>query len=98
MKEFKGTPGPWRRPKGSISLFIDAPIGGGMLQEVAACGPTDNPEHQTQNANLIWASIDLLDALQQSTQSMLDSGYSPDSAVIRANRAAIAKALGEDHE
>lgn len=47
------------------------------------------------DAQVMAASRDLLEALEQSLTSMLDSGYSADSVVIRCARAAIAKAKGE---
>jgi hypothetical protein len=61
----KHTPGPWFVKKTAMSCFIDARIGGGMLQEVAWCGQTATPEHMDANARLIAAAPDLLEALNR---------------------------------
>lgn len=63
----KHTPGPWLIT-GSMTKYIEARIGGGMLQEVAACGPTEADggygAQQMANAKLIAAAPDLLEALE----------------------------------
>ena len=91
------TPGPWfTRREGFSTVYIEARIGGGMLQEVAACGPTAaGIGQQKANAQLIAASPELLEALQ----SLIDMdiayqrGPKVSDAVDKA-RAAIAKATG----
>lgn len=91
MKEFKGTPGPWfEHREGFSTVYIEARIGGGMIQEVAACGTCDKgSDQQSANAKLIAAAPELLEALQD-----LES-----RACIYVNTskaiAAINKALGE---
>ena len=54
------TPGPWfiHRPHGTI--YIEARLRDGMLQEVAACGPTEECGQQEANAALIASAPDLL--------------------------------------
>lgn len=63
----KFTPGPWF-VSGQITKYVEARICGGMIQEVAACGPTDADggygEQQIANATLIAAAPDLLEALE----------------------------------
>jgi hypothetical protein len=50
-----GTPGPWfTKREGFFTVYIEASIGGGLLQEVAACGPNANGfNEQEANAKLI---------------------------------------------
>ena len=57
------TPGPWFVPKSFGTQYVEARIDGGMLQEVAACGPTQEPTQQYANARLIAAAPELLEAL-----------------------------------
>ena len=94
---YKFTPGPWFIT-GNMTRYIEARIGGGLIQEVAACGPTeaDNGygEQQMANARLIAAAPELLEALEY----MLETNESGDNAGDQARaqaRAAIAKARGE---
>lgn len=51
----KPTPGPWfEHREGFSTVYVEARIGGGMVQEVAACGPTDAGQYQqAANARLI---------------------------------------------
>jgi hypothetical protein len=58
------TPGPWFVPERTGTQYVEARIGGGWLQEVAACGPTEKPEEQRANARLIAAAPQLLQALE----------------------------------
>ena len=59
------TPGPWRtKREGFSTVYVEARIDGGLIQEVAACGPTEaGLEQQEANARLIAAAPELLDAL-----------------------------------
>ena len=51
------TPGKWfTTQQGYSTIYVEANIGGGMLQEVAACGPTEAWEQQEANARLIAAA------------------------------------------
>lgn len=61
---YQFTPGPWFVPFKSGTLYVESRIGGGMLQEVAACGPTEDPSQQAANAKLIAAAPDLLAAAE----------------------------------
>ena len=51
----KPTPGPWlTHREGFSTIYIQASIGGGWFQEIAACGPTnDGSAQQEANARLI---------------------------------------------
>ena len=94
MKIFKGTPGPWfEHREGFSTVYIEARIGGGMIQEVAACGPTEKgSDAQSANAMLIAAAPELLEALQFIINDC--SRMIPKCAEDKA-KAAINKALGE---
>lgn len=51
------TPGPWfALPRKYSTIYVEARIGGGMLQEVAACGPTEVTTQAEANARLIAAA------------------------------------------
>lgn len=93
MSEFKGTPGPWFIT-GSMTKYIEARIDGGMIQEVAACGPTHEDNgygaQQNANANLIAAAPELLEALQEVVRISDRKHDAWDKA-----KAAINKALGK---
>lgn len=55
MGEAKPTPGPWlTHREGFSTIYIQASIGGGWVQEIAACGPTnEGGAQQEANARLI---------------------------------------------
>ncbi len=104
----KHTPGPWYAT-GKLTRYVEARIDGGLIQEVAACGPTKadggyGPQ-QEANARLIAAAPDLLEALKELSRSFIGT-YSDDQRSDdeinnhrehweRMARAAIAKATGE---
>ena len=69
MTANKHTPGKWYTHRSGFStIYVEARIGGGMVQEVAACGPTEaGPEQQEANARLIAAAPELLEALTKLT-------------------------------
>jgi hypothetical protein len=93
----KHTPGPWR-VDGTQTLYIEAVVRPGWLQEVAAVGPTEADsgygEQQKANARLIASAPDLLDALKR----IIDADDSKELTQhdIELGRAAIAKATGND--
>jgi hypothetical protein len=60
------TPGDWfAKRDGFSTVYIECRIRPGVLQEVAACGPTEaGPEQQEANARLIAAAPDMADALK----------------------------------
>jgi hypothetical protein len=98
------TPGDWfAKRDGFSTVYIECRIRPGVLQEVAACGPTEaGPEQQEANARLIAAAPDLLAALKdmhagwlyiRSTHGDL-YGVGWDRAQGKAE-AAIAKAEGK---
>ena len=86
------TPGPWH-VTGKLTRYVEARIDGGLIQEVAACGPTKadggyGPQ-QEANARLIAAAPDLLEALQYAVEQVPELGSVPGIS------AAIARATGE---
>lgn len=96
----KHTPGPWFIT-GSMTRYVEAKIDGGLIQEVAAIGPTNADggygEQQQANAQLIVAAPDLLAALEELADLVDDivwGNYKPDSFTTQPARAAIAKATG----
>ncbi len=97
MSDFKGTPGPWfEYREGFSTVYVEAKLRDGLIQEVAACGPTEaGQESQSANARLIAAAPELLDAIQW-MQMALTSGTAMDIAIGQEKAAAaIAKALGK---
>ncbi len=88
----KHTPGPWRtKREGFSTVYVEARIDGGLIQEVAACGPTEaGLEQQEANARLIAAAPELLEALGL----IANTGMDARQCMLTA-RAAIARATGE---
>ena len=91
------TPGPWY-VTGKLTRYVEALIDGGLIQEVAACGPTKadggyGPQ-QEANARLIAAAPALLEALKWMVLRT-EGGEYPDGKCLEDARAAIAKATGE---
>lgn len=74
------TPGPWY-VTGNLTRYVEARIDGGLIQEVAACGPTEadggyGPQ-QEANARLIAAAnpasvSELLDRLEAAEADALE--------------------------
>lgn len=97
----KHSPGPWfTKREGFSTVYVEARISGGMLQDVAACGPTEaGSEQQEANARLISAAPELLDALklcEGNISSLLASAHPKVFGVwLEVVRAAIAKATGD---
>ena len=85
------TPGPWfTKREGFSTVYVDARIGGGLLQEVASVGPQEGGiQQQDANARLIAAAPELLEALD--SLMYWDNGK-PEWEIARA---AIAKATGK---
>ena len=92
------TPGPWFI-SGTRTKYIEARIPGGMIQEVAACGPTaaDNGygPQQEGNARLMAAAPDLLEALEKLLEFWQPSGSPEEHDIQAEGYAAIARAKGE---
>ena len=90
----KHTPGPWV-VVGRLTKYVEARLVGGLIQEVAACGPTMADEgygqQQEANARLIAAAPDLLEALKRCKFDSLNMTLEDREFC----RAAIAKATGE---
>ena len=57
----KHTPGDWfTKREGFSTVYVESRIGGGLIQEVAACGPTNGGvEEQEANARLIAKAPEL---------------------------------------
>ena len=89
------TPGPWV-VVGRLTKYVEARLVGGLIQEVAACGPTMADEgygqQQEANARLIAAAPDLLDALKRCKFDSLNMTLEDREFC----RAAISKATGEE--
>lgn len=81
------TPGPWYAT-GKLTRYVEARIDGGLIQEVAACGPTKadggyGPQ-QEANARLIAAAnpltieelLDRLEAAEKAVTEAYQRGYS----------------------
>ena len=93
------TPGPWV-VVGNLTKYVEARLVGGLIQEVAACGPTMADEgygqQQEANARLIAAAPDLFAALMSAVSEADAWGLSDDECEwIPMARAALAKATGE---
>ena len=90
------TPGPWFCPTPLHGTFyVEARIDGGMLQEVASCGPTAEPSQQAANARLLAAAPELLEALTDCVEHMHWTQPQGEAALKKA-KAAIAKATGSE--
>jgi hypothetical protein len=101
------TKGEWfAKRNGWSTVYIECRIGGGLLQEVAACGPTANGSaEQEANASLIAAAPDLLRALEAAVAFIECSMKFPDGTddsndaytayLDTSPRKTIAKAKGE---
>lgn len=98
MSEQKHTPGPWfTKREGFSTVYVEARLRQGVIQEVAACGPTEaGQDQQEANARLIAAAPDLLSIAQRFLA--LDAQWHPErhaaekAELITEARAAIAKA------
>ena len=98
----KHTPGPWV-VVGRLTKYVEARLVGGLIQEVAACGPTMADEgygqQQEANARLIAAAPDLLEALQDVDALWMHHSVAHGDGKIGPLHekviAAIAKATGE---
>ena len=101
----KHTPGPWRtKREGFSTVYVEARIDGGLIQEVAACGPTEaGLEQQEANARLIAAAPELLDALiallgvapsKAPGAGLIVGAEEKHANALQAARAAIKKATG----
>ena len=96
MKEFKGTPGLWKVNEvadDDISEISSTMVVAGPLV-IACIGPTGNTDLKSDidNANLIAAAPDLLEALQDALHCYDKHGEHSEWDFARA---AINKALGE---
>lgn len=95
MKEFKGTPGKWkytvRNVNEMMTTFHGVTIGDTYIEAAT--------RNEREDALLIAAAPDLLEALQNATR-VLEAGKNvkfPDwIETIQKSKAAISKALGEE--
>lgn len=96
------TAGEWYSHRvGWSSVYIESPIGGGQVQEIAVCGPTAfGTDQQDANARLISAAPDLAEALIAATkfltwcieQTPLGPAPMTGPEALEQARAALAKA------
>ena len=100
------TPGPWYAT-GKLTRYVEARIDGGLIQEVAACGPTKadggyGPQ-QEANARLIAAAnpatiselLDRLEAAEKAVTEAYQCGYSTGREEIEAERDALRAELSK---
>lgn len=91
MREFKGTEGLWVVVDGSAAgkqvISESAPK---TRRNIASCGG----QRREENANLIAAAPELLEALQDMVESYQWEASMENPSLLKA-RAAIAKALGD---
>jgi hypothetical protein len=99
MSAAKHTPAPWfTHREGFSTVYVEACLRQGVVQEVAACGPTEaGAEQQEANARLIAAAPELLESLilmvrthDEPAESMLQE--MKEQQWLAKARAAIAKA------
>lgn len=92
----KFTPGPWfTHREGLSTIYVEARLRPGIVQEVAACGPTEaGQEQQEANAALISAAPNLLEALRTLLDCAKYGDVFQDADAWNDARAAIAKATG----
>lgn len=95
----KFTPGPWfiNRSEMGIHKYVEARIGGGMIQEVACCGPTELHEQSDANARLIAAAPELYEALLTARKELAGLPHSLGYEITHmpAIDLALAKARGD---
>lgn len=91
MKEFKGTPGKWkytvRNVNEMMTTFHGVTIGDTYIEAAT--------RNEREDALLIAAAPDLLEALQQLLEDVYSNNYSVLGYRVEGARAAISKALGE---
>lgn len=102
----KATPGPWfAKREGFSTVYVEARIGGGLVQEVAACGPTvAGQEQQEANARLIAAAptqhaemlryLPVLERAESDPKLWAQLTEGLGIATLNSYRHAIAKATG----
>ena len=97
QNETKFTPGPWfTKREGWSTVYVEARIDGGMIQEVAACGPTDAGQDQQQaNAHLIAAAPELYEALDALIKLYEEDDGCRELPEYISARTALSKARGE---
>lgn len=84
-------------------MYVEAKLRDGVIQEVAACGPTEaGQESQSANANLIAAAPELLEACLRIQSQFRQAGVKPKAGSLNPIEdnaaqidAAIDKALGQ---
>lgn len=99
MSESKFTPGPWfAKREGFSTVYVETRLRHGVIQEVAACGPTEAGQAQQEaNARLIATAPDLLSIVQRFVA--LDAQWHPDlyatekAELMAEARAAVTKAI-----
>lgn len=98
--ELKVTGGEWfSKREGFSTVYVFSRIGGGLVQEVAACGPTnDGQDQQEANARLLAASKNLYEALLLIEPDGDFSGWENKDGedIGKKINAALAAARGED--
>ncbi len=64
---------PWHVTRSSVGMhhYVEARIGGGLVQEIASCGPTEGPEGSEGNAEFIVRACNAHDELVAALQVLI---------------------------
>lgn len=98
MSKENFTKGPWMiAPESGTFVYALGPQGTNVFWcDVQAAGKERASSKEcAANTHLIAAAPELYEALEQAVTSMLDSGHSGSSVVVKSAKAALAKARGE---
>jgi hypothetical protein len=92
--EVAHTATPWIIASSSMGVhhYIEARIGGGLVQEIASCGPTDGPEGSSGNAEFIVTACNNHDAFVSVLERIAHDATLTTLDMVALARTVIAKA------